>query len=248
MIFGLRPDETAIVTGGATGIGLVVGRMLAENGVQVGAFHLPTDQLPDGANGIRFITCDVRDEPAVVAAVRELASAWGHIDMLVNNAALLGGAVETEFLDHSTDLFRAVLETNLTGTFIVLREVAREMVARNTPGRIVNVSSVRGHLGAHRSAAYSASKAGVLGLTRSAALALAPHGIRVNAVAPGWISSDVVTPGGNAPSRERFQKDIPLGRPGTPLEAARVIAALLSADSGFVTGSTWDVDGGVRTY
>jgi 3-oxoacyl-[acyl-carrier protein] reductase len=247
-VFGFSDSETAIVTGGTTGIGRAVTEVLAAHGVKVAAICLERPAQPMDSPHIQIVNCDVRDEHQIKDTVSGLVSEWGHIDMLVNNAAILGRAVHSPFLEHSTDLFRRVIETNLVGTFMMLREVARCMVEAGTAGRIVNVSSARGHLGAERAAGYGSAKSGVIGLTRSAALALAPMGIRVNAVAPGYIMSELAESESHLAPDERFTKDIPLGRTGTPEEAARVIAGLLSRDSGFVTGSVWDIDGGIRAY
>jgi NAD(P)-dependent dehydrogenase (short-subunit alcohol dehydrogenase family) len=246
--FSFGADETALVTGGTTGIGKAVVDLLRGQGVRVTALYLDPVVGGEEDKGLRLMRCDIRDEAAIVAVVKELIASWGHIDMLVNNAAILGRAIHAPFLEHTTELFRNVVETNLIGTFVMLREVARAMIDAGTPGRIVNVSSARGHLGAECAAGYGSAKTGVIGLTRSAALALAPHNIRVNAVAPGYIMSELAQRESHLPPDERFTKAIPLGRTGSPLDAARVIAALLSADSSFVTGSTWDVDGGIRAY
>lgn len=247
-VFGFTADEVAIVTGGTTGIGLDLVRLLTDEGVRVAVFALPADAAAVAAEPALVVGCDIRDDAAVAAAVARTVAELGRVDMLANNAALVGQRVEAPLLEHSTALFRDVVETNLTGQFTVLREVAKVMVAGGVRGRIVNVASVQGHLGGERIAAYSASKAGVIGLTRAAALELAPHGIRVNAVAPGFIATETALREAEHAEPWRFEKGIPLGSPGTPRDAARVIAALLSADSAFVTGSTWDVDGGVRTF
>jgi NAD(P)-dependent dehydrogenase (short-subunit alcohol dehydrogenase family) len=215
--------------------------------VDVAVLALDEAEPADLAGALR-LSCDIRDDGAVIAAVQAVLERFGRLDMLVNNAALVGRQVEAPILEHSTELFQKVIETNLVGQFIVLREAARAMVARGAQGRIVNVSSVRGHLGGERTSAYNAAKAGVIGLTQSAALELAPHGIRVNSVAPGFIATESALREAETAEPWRFDKQIPLGRPGTPDEAARVIAALLSPDSGFVTGSTWDADGGIRTF
>lgn len=151
-------------------------------------------------------------------------------------------------LEHSTTLFREVVETNLTAQFTVLREVADTMISGNVAGRIVNVASIRGVLGGERIAAYSASKAGLIGLTRSCALELAPHGIRVNAVAPGYIASETAIRELDLVKPWRFEKDRPIGRAGSPNDVARIVGALLSSDSGFVTGTCYLIDGGVAAY
>ncbi len=180
--------------------------------------------------------------------VLQVMDRFGHLEMLANCAALVGLRVEAPLLEHSTALFRDVVETNLTAQFTVLREVASNMRRGEIAGRIVNVASVRGVIAGERIAAYSAAKAGLIGLTRSSALELAPYGIRVNAVAPGFTVTEIATRELPDEVPWRFAKEIPLGRGATPAEVARVIAALLSSDSGFVTGACYTVDGGMSMY
>jgi 2-dehydro-3-deoxy-L-rhamnonate dehydrogenase (NAD+) len=246
-VYGFQPGEVAVVTGGATGIGLALSRLLRSVQVSVVAFYLPSTDPPRELD-VSFIPCDIRDEAAVVDAFSRVADGYGRIDMLANVAALLGLAVEAPLLEHSSDMFREVLDVNVVGQFLVIRECARRMIELGCAGRIVNVASVRGHLGTEWSAAYVASKHGVIGLTRAAALELAPHGIRVNAVAPGFIATELALAEEEHSKPMRFYKETPIGRFGQPIDAARVIAALLSADSNFVTGSVWDIDGGARAY
>jgi NAD(P)-dependent dehydrogenase (short-subunit alcohol dehydrogenase family) len=246
-IFRFDPDEVAVVTGGTTGIGLALSKLLRSEGVTVVVMHLPSSQAPPGLDAT-FIPCDIRDEVAVSTAFSTIVHEYGRLDMLANVAALVGLAVDAPLLEHSTELFRAVLETNLTAQFTVIRECARRMIEYGSTGRIVNVASIRGHLGGERIASYVASKTGLIGLTRAAALELAPHNIRVNAVAPGFIASEIALAEEQHTLPSRFNKEIPIAKFGQPIDAARVIAALLSADSNFVTGSVWDVDGGARAY
>lgn len=246
-VYNFTPGEVAVITGGATGIGLALARLLAGESVTVVVLHLPQTELPTNLEAT-YVACDVRDEAGVARTFARVAEDFGRIDMVANVAALLGLAVEAPLLEHPAELFREVMDVNVVGQFLVIRESARQMVALGCRGRIVNVSSVRGHLGVERAAAYVASKHGVLGLTRAAALELAPHGIRVNAVAPGYVASELALAEEPYTTTPTFRKKIPIAEYAQPVDAARVIAALLSADSNFVTGSVWDIDGGVRAY
>lgn len=237
--------KAAIVTGAARGIGRGVAELLDELGARVVAVDRDADALVDAFTGrdIAAWTADVGGDP--VALARELTAAHGSVDFVVNNVGIDTAA---RFLDLEESDFDLVFETNLRGPWFLTREFARRMVAERRRGAIVFVSSlhdsfVRGY--PH----YSASKAAVAMLVKEAAQELAPHAIRVNAVSPGVIVSGHVPADATAAERELSRGLIPLGRKGTPLDVARIVAVLLNEDwSGYVTGTNVRVDGGLGLH
>ena len=236
-------NRVVIVTGGAQGIGEACVRRFAAEGARV----VMADILPAPAwarkLGIICIPCDVGSSSAVNALVAQVIKAFGQVDILVNNAGMFKAA---PFLDVTEADFDAVLRVNLKGSFLMAQAVARAMVQTGTRGSIVNMSSVNGVLAIPEIASYNVSKGGVNQLTRAMALALAEHGIRVNAVAPGTIGTELaaraVLSGQNA--REMVLSRTPLRRLGTPAEVADVVAWLASDAASYVTGEIVTVDGG----
>jgi NAD(P)-dependent dehydrogenase (short-subunit alcohol dehydrogenase family) len=192
--------------------------------------------------------------PAQVdALVRRAVEAFGRLDVMVNNAALTGAAVEARpFLEETDEHWRRIVDVNLNGAFICTQEAARQMVKQGGGGSIVNISSVAQFAAQEHAAPYCASKAALDGLAKTAAIELAPHGIRVNNVAPGDIdteaSHDVVQQAAERGATGRFFRYTPLGRRGSPEEIGRVVAFLASDAASFVTGATWLVDGGFLSY
>lgn len=244
-----REVKTAIVTGGARGIGRAVGLALARQGFAVALVDVLEEALKETAREIAALgrdcvplVADVSDYKAAHAHVDALAKRWGQINVLVNNAAVLQPKRILEITEAEWDLGMAV---NLKGVFNWCQAVAPVMLAGDG-GRIVNVSSVSAHTGPAPHAAsrfaYSATKAGVLGLTRGLARELAPK-IAVNAVCPGAILTDR-TRDSFASHMERLAQTIPLARVGTPEDIATVIAFLATAEPFFMTGEVVDVDGG----
>jgi 3-oxoacyl-[acyl-carrier protein] reductase len=242
-------DQIALVTGGSRGIGRAIVEALAAEGADVTFFfredHAAADAVVAAAReGGRRVTAeqvDVRDRGACAAAIERLAERAGRIDVLVNNS----GVVHDDLLAALDEAeVRAVLDTNVVGIFNVTHAVAPHMISRRS-GVIVNVSSVAGEKGGRGQTSYAASKGAVNALTRALAVELAPRGIRVNAVAPGVIDTQM-----SRPVRERagaeVESRILLRRVGTPREVATVVAFLASRHSGYMTGQIVAVDGGFK--
>lgn len=244
--------RTAIVTGGAKGIGLAIVRRLAAEGARVmiadideaaGAAAL---ELTSSEGDVRFTATDVSERLDVHNLVAKTIDAFGSINALVNNAGIVHAA---DFLDLEEADFDRVLNVNLKSVFFCGQAVARHMVERigqgDEPGSIVNMSSINDTFAIANQVPYSVSKGGVSQLTKVMALSLAGHGIRVNAVGPGSIMTDMLASVADNPEiRTRILSRTPLGRIGEPSEIAAVTAFLLSSDASYVTGQTIYADGG----
>ena len=241
-------NRVALVTGAARGIGRRVALTLAERGYRIAAndLHTPEGTLEEleraGAEALS-VPGDVSDEAAVRGMVEAVMAGFGRVDVLVNNAgiSLITPAEETTSAD-----WRRVIEVNLTGPFLTSREFGREML-RLGSGSIVNVSSVAGLLGVADRAAYNASKHGLVGLTRTLAAEWGGRGVRVNAVCPGWVKTemDAEDQAGGGYTDEDIAGRVPMGRFATPDDVARAVAFLADPEqSSFVNGHTLSVDGG----
>jgi 3-oxoacyl-[acyl-carrier protein] reductase len=243
----LLNDQVAIVTGGGRGIGRAIALQFAEEGAAVALVDLDSKTARQTSDDVRalgrpaaFRVADVSDHAAVAAAFRELVEELGRLDVVVNNA---GVETRSPFLEITPEDWQRQIAVNLTGTFNCSQAGARELAKRGY-GRIVNVSSVAGLIGPIDLAAYGAAKAGIVGLTRAAALDLADYGITVNAIAPGPIETELMLGAWTAEAlRERPQHGA-IPRFGTVEEIAHAALFLASPLSGFITGVTLAVDGG----
>ena len=238
-------DRVVIVTGGAQGIGAACARRFAREGARVfiaDVARAPGEALASELNG-RFVACDVGDKAQVDALVAQVLDEAGRIDVLVNNAGIFKAA---DFLEISEADFDAVLRVNLKGAFLVAQAVARAMVHGGVRGAIVHMSSVNGVMAIPSIASYNVSKGGINQLTRVMALALADHGIRVNAVAPGTIATELAAQAvlTSDDARRKILSRTPMKRLGEPEEVADVVAWLASDAAGYVTGEIVTVDGG----
>ena len=242
MIDGLD-GKVAIVTGGGTGIGRAAAEHLIGSGAHVLLVGRRAEPLERTARelGAAFHACDVSDANAGIVAAAE--TAFGRVDLLVNNAAIDGAGASLPELPQSS--WSRVLEVNVTAAFRLIQELATHLRSRDAGGAVVNISSINAIVAEHAFADYNTSKGALLALTRSAAIDLAGSGIRVNAVCPGYVETEMTAPYLQTKGvRERIERDIPLGRIGSPGEIGAVVAFLLSDQASFITGATIVVDGG----
>lgn len=239
--------RTALVTGGAKGIGRACCVRLAQAGADVAINYLTSERQARetaelvGQAGVRShtIRADVRSPDEVSAMVREVTGALGPVDLLINNAGVF------HFVSHeetTPDVWRQTLDVNLTGAYLVTWAVKPSMIERRL-GRIVNIASIAGLRARPMSIAYAASKAGLIGLTKSLAEALAPHNIRVNAIAPGLIDTEILS-GVSQDRIDAIVASTPLGRIGHGDDIADAALFLLTDQSSFMTGQTLVVCGG----
>ena len=244
--------RTAIVTGGAKGIGLAIVRRLVSEGAKVMIADIDEAagnaavEAVSGDGEVRFTATDVSERLDVHNLVAKTIDAFGSINALVNNAGIVHAV---DFLDLEEADFDRVMAVNLKGSLLCGQAVARHMVEQiskgEEPGSIVNMSSINDTFAIANQVPYSVSKGGVRQLTKVMALSLAPHGIRVNAVGPGSIMTDLLASVADNPeAKTRILSRTPLGRIGEPSEIAAVTAFLLSGDASYVTGQTIYADGG----
>ena len=237
----------ALVTGGAQGIGLACAKAIANDlDAQVLLADINGEGVAEAAasigNGCVGYTCDMGDENAISTLFDDIEAQHGPVSLLVNNA---GVALPGDFLETPVQQFKKVIDINLVGTFVALQRAAKGMVANGIEGSIVNMSSINALLAIPTIAAYCASKGGVMQLTKSASLALAPHNIRVNAVGPGSIDTAMMASvNANPAAMDMVMSRTPLKRVGSPEEIANVVSFLLSSKASYVTGETIYVDGG----
>lgn len=238
--------KTALVTGASRGIGRAIVLRLAEDGANVAVIYAGSaDKAEAVVNEITALgvnakayRCNVADSAAVNETVKAVTNDLGKIDILVNNAGITRDGLMLRMKDEDFD---AVLDTNLKGAFNMIRACYSGFI-RKKSGRIINISSVSGIMGNAGQANYSASKAGVIGLTKSVARELASRGITCNAVAPGFIQTDMTE---NLGDNNPLLNSIPLGRMGKPEDIAAAVAFLASDSAAYITGEVLKVDGGL---
>ncbi len=242
---GKLDGKVAIVTGGARGQGGAEAALFRSEGAEV----VITDVLVDAGEvlakdiGATFLAHDVRSEEEWAEVVRQTLERHGRIDVLVNNAGIFQRA---KLLDTDLELYRRIVDVNQVGVFLGMKAVAPTMIDQGS-GSIINISSVAGLVASAGAVAYGASKFAVTGMTKSVAIELARHSVRVNSIHPGMIETDMIheVTGHNAERHDKFARGVPLKRPAEPTEVAALALYLASDDSAYCTGSEFVIDGGM---
>lgn len=240
--------QTAIVTGASQGLGQAVAVALGNAGARVACVARNADKLKETVAAIESsggqaeaFSCDVTDGDSVEKVVEHVADEWGGIDILVNNAGITRDTLLPRMSDDDWDL---VIGTNLKGMFLFSRAASRHMMSKKRTGRIVNMASVSGIIGNPGQTNYSASKAGMIGFTRSLSKELAGRKVTVNAVAPGFIESDMTKALGDS-LLDEVKKRIPAKRLGVPDDVSATVLFLASPAASYITGQCLVVDGGM---
>ncbi len=240
--------RVAVVTGGSRGIGRAVALRLAEAGADIALIYAGNRAAADETaqqlreKGVRAtaVQCDVSDSEQVAAAVKQVRAELGPIDILVNNAGITRDGISLRMKEAD---FRRVIDVNLTGAFLMAQAAMSDFVRRRS-GRIVNISSVAGLMGNAGQANYSAAKAGMIGLTKTLARELAGRGVTVNAVAPGFVKTEM-TAAMNETALSEGVKSVPMGRMAEPAEIAEAVAFLAGDRAAYITGTVLNVSGGL---
>lgn len=237
-------DKTALVTGSARGIGRTIAEQLAQRNANVVVCDLDQAAVDKTAAEIKGrvmgVKADVSDSGDVENLFRQTLDRFGRVDIVINNAGITRDGIIVRLDEKDWDM---VLDINLKGAFLITKAAARIMMKQRC-GRIVNISSVIGLVGNAGQANYAASKAGLIGLTKSSAKELAPRSITVNAVAPGFIATDMTDAIPDA-ARQKLLERILLKRAGTPLDVASAVLFLVSDEASYITGQVLTIDGGL---
>ncbi len=242
-------NQVALVTGASQGIGRAIALALARAGARIAANYYPdqidrarqvVDEIKSSGSECIMVGADVSNKVDVEAMIAQVLEHFGSLDILVNNAGITRDQLLLRMRDED---WHSVLNTNLTGVFYCSRAALKPML-KNRWGRIINIASVVGITGNAGQANYAAAKAGVIGFTKSLAREVASRGITVNAVAPGYIETEMTGKVSDR-AKEQFLKNIPLGRPGRPEDVAGVVVFLASHSADYITGQTIHVDGGM---
>lgn len=241
-------DKIALVTGGSRGIGAAIAKALAKEDAAVVINYngsgerakAVAEEIKVSGGKAEIYQCNVADFDACGEMIKTLIQKYGRIDILVNNAGITKDGLLVKMTEEDFD---AVINTNLKGAFHTIRHMSRYFLKQKS-GKIINISSVSGIMGNAGQANYSASKAGIIGLTKSAARELASRGINVNAIAPGFIATDM-TDSMPKEAREKMIEKIPLNRIGGPEEIADLAVFLASDKADYITGQVFAVDGGM---
>ena len=235
-------EKIAVVTGGASGIGLATTKKLLSEGANVVILDLKMDEeiINSLGENVLYLKCDVSNEENVKNCIEEIIKKFNHIDYLVANAGIGGSASKPH--EVSMDEWNKVISVNQTGIFLLNKYVINEML-KSGKGAVVNTSSMYGLVGSTTSFAYSASKGAINQMTRSLALTYARENIRVNAIAPGYVDTPILS---MVPDniKEAMGTELPIGRLGKDTEIANLICYLLSDDASFITGAIIPIDGG----
>ncbi len=238
--------KVAVVTGASRGIGFEIARTLAFQGARVALIstaereELASQMAEETGSEVKSYACDVSDSEQVALTFKAILEAFGQVDILVNNAGITRDGLMMRMKDADFD---DVIRTNLRSAFLCTRAVARHMMGRRT-GRIVNMASINGIRAQAGQSNYAASKAGIIGLTKTNAMEFAARGITVNAVAPGFIGTDM-TAKLSPEMLEKFKNSIPAQRIGQPKDVANAVAFLVSDEAAYITGQVLGVDGGL---
>jgi 3-oxoacyl-[acyl-carrier protein] reductase len=247
LIAGRFSGRTAVVTGGASGLGLLAAKRIVEEGGRVSLWDLNAsslDQAQKEIPGAHSVSLNIGCHKSVAVAARQSQESLGRIDILINSAGITGATVPVQ--DFPIDSWLQVMEVNLNGTFFCCREIVPAMLTHGY-GRIVNIASVAGKEGNPNASAYSASKAGVIGFTKSLGKELATSGILVNCVTPATFESPILD---QLPKSQvdYMRSRIPMGRLGEVAEIAALVCWLASEECSFSTAATFDISGGRTTY